>query len=225
MKEHPYFKNFLVTEDGRVISKNSGKVLSLRVNEFGYVVVQIYDPVQNIHKHRKVHRLVAETYIDNPHSKPEVNHIDSNKLNNNVTNLEWVTSKENKDHAWANNLYTAFAENHPDTFLSNSQVHEMCRLMEEGARNKDLADAFGISKDLVSSIRTGRNWKSISSLYKIDKKRTERKSPESVITVAELLELGFTDREVSERTGMCSKEVNRIRNRRTHKTLTKDYVF
>jgi hypothetical protein len=46
-----------------------------------------------------VHRLVAETYIPNPHNLPEVNHKDCNKENNNVSNLEWVTSKQNGEHA------------------------------------------------------------------------------------------------------------------------------
>lgn len=223
MKKHPYF-NCMVTEDGQVFSMQ-GKKYSPFENEFGYLTVNLKDPEDGKWKKRKVHRIVAETYIENPEGKREVNHIDCDKKNNTLDNLEWVTSKENKAHGWANGLYTAIGENHADSVLTNEQVHEICRLMEEGARNIDLAKAYGVHKDTISHIRIGNLWKHISSNYDLKKKRVERKSPEFVIRVAELLELGWKDRKIAEQLNINPREVSRIRRREIHKTLTKDYDF
>lgn len=49
---------------------------------------------------RSIHRLVAYTFIPNPKNLPQINHIDGDKLNNNVSNLEWCTASENKQHSW-----------------------------------------------------------------------------------------------------------------------------
>lgn len=55
----------------------------------------------------RIHRLVAETFIDNPHNLEQVNHIDGNKNNNKVNNLEWVNRSQNMKHAYKNNLIFA----------------------------------------------------------------------------------------------------------------------
>lgn len=225
MKEHTYFKNYLISDKGHVVNKATNKKIAQSKNEFGYLTVKLLDPIDGKWKTRRVHRLVAEVYIENPENKPEVNHIDGVKFNNEVTNLEWVTSKENKDHGWATGLYTKKGDKHPDAILDEETVHEICRLMEEGARNIDISKAFNIDKDWVSHIRCGDIWQHISNNYSIQIKRVERKSPEIVIKIAELLELGWKDKRISEYLKVSSREVNRIRNRQTHSSLTKDYDF
>ena len=70
------------------------------VNGYKYIGLTI----NNKHVNKSIHRLVAENFIPNPENKPEVNHKDGNKLNNDFSNLEWVTSKENQAHAIENGL-------------------------------------------------------------------------------------------------------------------------
>lgn len=73
-----------------------GKLMALGQDKDGYWRCSIN--IANIASWYSVHRLVAETFIPNPQNKPQVNHIDGNKQNNNVENLEWVTLGENRRH-------------------------------------------------------------------------------------------------------------------------------
>lgn len=74
-------------------------IMKQRLTENGYMAVVFYlDGKTHL---RLVHRLVAQAYIQNPWNKPEVNHLDGNKQNNLVGNLEWVTKSENAIHAFA----------------------------------------------------------------------------------------------------------------------------
>jgi len=104
---------------------------------------------------KKVHRIVAESWICNPHSKPEVNHIDANRTNNKVENLEWVTRAENVKHATDNFLPVRGAA-HPSAVLTDSQV-EQIRTMS--GKQKDIASMFCISQSNVSTIKNYVSWR------------------------------------------------------------------
>lgn len=105
-----------------------------------------------------VHRLVAEQYIPNPDNLPQVNHIDGNKSNNCVTNLEWVTASTNINHSFSNNLSNYKGERNGRAKLTKLQVIEIKQLLKQGFKNKEIADIFNISKSVISDIKCGRKW-------------------------------------------------------------------
>jgi len=104
MKPHPHLRGVVCHTNGMIeithLKPHRGQVSTLTEGHIvkGYRKVchrqQSGDP-QKLHS---VHRLIAETFIPNPDNKPEVNHIDGDKLNNHVNNLECVTSSENSPH-------------------------------------------------------------------------------------------------------------------------------
>lgn len=93
------YSNYYVTDGGVVFSRWCGidDPLVPRINNSGYHRVRISDDDAKLHE-KLVHRLVAEAFIPNPEGLPEVNHIDRDKSNNSVNNLEWCSHLENMQH-------------------------------------------------------------------------------------------------------------------------------
>ena len=87
---------YQVSNLGRVKRITTGRVLKPLKHANGYLMVKLSK--NSIVYTKTVHRLVAEAFIPNPEHKSEINHIDENKTNNTVSNLEWMTRKENINH-------------------------------------------------------------------------------------------------------------------------------
>lgn len=92
------FPNYEISTNGRVYSRKRDLILTPFHDGWGYKKVSLRNHGKRSDK--SIHRLVANAFIPNPLGKPEINHIDGDKNNNCVDNLEWVTSSENKRHAF-----------------------------------------------------------------------------------------------------------------------------
>ncbi|ATE84065.1 HNH endonuclease [Lactococcus phage LP0304] len=90
------FENYEVSNLGKVRNIKSGRILKPELIHNGYLRHCLYE--NNKKKYLFLHKIIATAFIDNPDEKPCVNHIDENKLNNDLSNLEWCTVRENNVH-------------------------------------------------------------------------------------------------------------------------------
>lgn len=132
------------------------KKLNVFRNVSGYAACNL---MQDGKRHRKlVHRLVCIAFIENPNGCPEVNHIDGNKMNNDVSNLEWCTSKQNSIHAHKSGLVkVAKGEKHYKSYLSSEQISIMKRMIAEKMKGRTIANIFGVGEKYVSSVKRGKS--------------------------------------------------------------------
>jgi hypothetical protein len=97
--KEPYY----ISDMGEIKNMITGRILKQQMNDRGYQVVRV--TIDRKKYTFRPHREVAKAFIPNPDNKPQVNHINGNKSDNRVANLEWCTNKENADHAIKNGLW------------------------------------------------------------------------------------------------------------------------
>lgn len=110
-----------------------------------------------------VHRLIAEAFIPNPDNKPCVNHIDGDKSNNSITNLEWVTHRENMEHASRRNLFRTGSK-HSAAKLNEEKVRFIrTNITTNGGKitYKEMGEMFGVCRHVLQCVAYRRTWKHV----------------------------------------------------------------
>ena len=158
--------DYYATEDGKIWSSYSQKFISSREDKDGYLKVRLASPGFPSGRWTvSLHRLILSTYCPIEGMELlQVNHIDGNKKNNSLSNLEWVTCQENITHACENDLR---AKINGGAKLTPGNVREICKALEQGASNIELGEKYGVHPDTIGRIRRGRSWKEISKDYNI----------------------------------------------------------
>lgn len=161
LREHPKYDDVLVSKSGEVMTKdrivklyNGGKYLRKGTKLKGGLDTKGYKQVDLRYTaaktSKKVHRLVAETYLEPIDGLTQVNHIDGDKTNNHVDNLEWCDSKYNNVHA--SRLGLSYSK------LSADDVINIRTMISAGIRQKDIAKKYGVTDGCIIAIKKRHSW-------------------------------------------------------------------
>lgn len=149
---------YFATEEGQIYSSKKNKYIRQRTSINGYRIVNL--SINGKCKTYSVHRLIAQAFIANETNLPVVNHIDGNKQNNNVSNLEWTSMQGNAVHArnmglisYARGMHTKNGKFTPDTII------EIRNLFNKGVHSQyELAKIYDVSRSAIQQIVTNKTY-------------------------------------------------------------------
>ena len=150
------YNNYLIFENGDIMSLR-GNLLKGFVDRCGYREVTMNG------RYERVHRMIAEAFLPNPKGLRDVNHIDGNKLNNDVQNLEWSSHSQNVLHAYQHNLTTKrVGENHHNHKLYNEAVRDIRNQIADCASTvEELATKYGVDKTTIRDVVRRKTWRHV----------------------------------------------------------------
>ena len=232
-----YIKNqkskYSVSQYGRVINTKTGKILKPQKISRGYLGVTLSMGKKSFTK--KIHRLVAIAFLDNPNKLPQVDHLDGNKHNNRVNNLEWVTPKINIRRAYAKGLMKGRkGSEHGNAKYTDTQIIKLCELMNDATLSRDdILKETGVNIHVLNKVRFNKRWKHISKNYdftafnqQISNNASKKFSDEQIIKLCELMNDATLSRDdILKETGVTIHVLNGVRRNKTWTHISKNYDF
>lgn len=225
VRQCTYYPNYGVTESGLVyrLDKKVKLTPNLRgVPEYWYVRTSHGNKAQNV----RLHRLIAQAWLlnDEPEIKNTVNHLDGNKLNNHISNLEWTTLAKNNQHG--RTLGGNFGDGLYNASFTDELVHTLCERLILGENPTELAEEFNTSKDAISKLKSGSTYFHIRKLYDVPHKFKQDFSSKTVEFVCESINKGISDINIAKQCpddNMKVIEVKRIRHKIRFKEISNKF--
>lgn len=177
-KEYKDNPRYEVSDHGNVRFTGTGQTKPQHENAQGYLIIQY--KILGKKYSKKVHRMVAETFLQPPDQDlldkcsgehwgvVLVKHLDNNKHNNHYTNLEWSDLKGNTQQAWNDSLIVGLkGSDNGRAILTESVVEDMCKDFQDGMMPRFAVVKYGCSIQQATKIRAGIQWKHIWCKYNI----------------------------------------------------------
>ena len=161
MPMHPAYKNYEITEDGRVFRhyktrKPREMTRFTQYNGYQYTFINHNGERTTCY----VHRLVLEASVGLCPEGMEAAHLDGNRQNNHISNLIWATKRENHAHKKLHGTWQG-GENNPMALLKNKDIAEIRKLIQSGVKHREIAKMFGVSEFVISSIKRKRSYANV----------------------------------------------------------------
>lgn len=158
--------NYEINEKGEIRNHKNNRIIKPFKNKNGYIYVSLN--ANGKQKNYRLHRLIAKAFIPNPNNYPYINHIDMDKTNNDISNLEWCTNSYNMKHAFANKprIYTEEQKKILKKNVENAWIKTSKKISRyvDGKKIKTYKSISSASKDIgrsrkYISKRIGYEWR------------------------------------------------------------------
>lgn len=214
------FPNYEVSNKTKIRNKSTGRILKQCLDSsIGYMVVNLFDSATGKSHRKYVHRIVAEAFIPNPENKRTINHIDCNKTNNDISNLEWATDSENMKHAFDNGL----CENTRKSASVVAKTYNTTRIPTERQRQAARENIIKINKRPKTEKQLEASLKNINSVKCRQESNESHFNRHRLIKVIETGEVYRSQKEAAFRLGVNESAICAcLHDRRNH---AKGYHF
>jgi hypothetical protein len=207
-------RSLVRTRVGKVTGKITlvdSKEMKPQVHRCGYLKVWLRS--KNDRKMHFVHRIVAKAFIENPENYPQVNHIDGDKKNNVVANLQWVTGQQNIRHAFD----TGLCKNLPGSGANNAKLtdDEVLSIVDRNACGesvRDIASSIGCVVSTVRNVLSGYQWSSLTGIQYIPDETNKKFTGDDAIEIVRLKSQGYAESVIAKMKNCCVSTVQKICN-------------